>query len=291
MFKLSAKGIGTHPNWMYHLREFDSLDDLLDYTLVSADKRSTSHATDRGRFHTTGSFPEAWGLARDGWHAARERVDVIVEAVREHVQSIVQLRPIEVHDIIGFEPDIDRYVQGEVECMWDEVSTQLPGNGKVFTLLVDTCFAGGEGAKAILKRGAAIVSLVEAFQLFGFELDIWVETTVSKGSEAVTALVHLVRAGEPCDITGAMFPLAHPDWLRRLMFAVFEGEPDDHRQRFGFGAPFGSGYGTVTGVHMSERVNASATMALSNLYGAEADPVRWVVDQLIAQGVVPDDGE
>jgi hypothetical protein len=295
MFKADSLGLGKNPAATYHLREFDTLDEYLKFARDGRDPEGTSSRKENNSwFYTHGTFDEAWDHAYNGWETVRPRVDQVVNAVRERIQDLVTPVPVRVHDMIGFEPDIDRYVAGEIECMWDEMVVETPHAGKVFTILLDTCITAMADKDEMLKRGAAVIALIESFQMFGFELEIWCETTVGNWSsgpeEFHSTLVRIAKAGDRPDINAIMFPLANPDWQRRLSFASQEWESDVIRRKFGFNS--GGGYGkALNGCHFGKRVEASIELSLEAAdRRMVSDPTQWIIDQLVAQGVIEDDG-
>jgi hypothetical protein len=291
MYSTDAKGIGSNKERLYHLRQFDSLDEYLEYTLASADPEGTSHNDYSQGYHLSKSFDEAMQQAAHGWDTVRPRVDKQVEIIRERIRELVTPIDVRIHDMIGYEPDIDRFVSGEIECMWDEVQIEAPHAGKVFTVLLDNCITSSQDANKMVKRGATVIALIEAFQLFGFELEIWVETTVGNHSntDMHSTLVRIQRAGDRPDINAIMFPLANPDWQRRLAFGSQEGEPSEIREKYGFYG--GRGYGTArNGCHFGKRVDASIEISIERPDGAMVrSPEKWIIDQLRAQGVIDDD--
>lgn len=288
---IEGKGVGFKKTSHYRLLEFDSMDEFLTESKKKHDpKGASSKPKDKygGGFYNSASYDEAWQLAYDGWTTVRPKVDQTLEGVREKLKDLINPVETRVHDIIGYEPDIDRFVSGEIECMWDSMMIEAPHAGRVFTVLLDNSLSSSQDKDEILKRGAAVIALIEAFQMFGFELEIWVEHTVSDwGSDFHTTLVRVNRAGDRPDINAIMFPLGNPDWLRRLIFGLEEGEPDEVKSKFGFN---GSGYGCPRqGAHMTDRVGASIAISLEAPDGRMvSDPVKWILDQLRAQGVVSD---
>jgi hypothetical protein len=294
MFKADEKGLGKNPTAHYHLREFDTLDEYLKFARDGRDPAGTSSRRENNSwFYTHGTFDESWGYAYNGWETVRPRVDQVLNAVRERIQDLVTPVPVRVHDMIGFEPDIDRYVAGEIECMWDEMVVETPHAGKVFTILLDTCISASADKDEMLKRGAAVIALIESFQMFGFELEIWCETTVAhwgSGSDTFhSTLVRVAKAGDRPDINAIMFPLANPDWQRRLSFASQEWESSTIRTQFGFRS--GGGYGkALNGCHFGKRLEASIELSLEAAdRRMVSDPTQWIIDQLVAQGVIEDD--
>ena len=297
MYFTEGIGLGSSKKSKYYLREFESMDEYLAYCRDNCDKTTTSsgsHNRFSEGYHLARTFDEAWQQAFDGWSGVRPQVDREVDAIREKLRDFVTPHDVRVHDIVGYEPDIDRYVSGEIECMWDDMMIESPHAGKVFTVLLDNCISASQDADEMLKRGATAVALIEAFQLFGFELEIWVETTVGTGDSDAkhSTLVRVQRAGDRVDINNIMVPLANPDYQRRLTFASQEGEPDAIRNKFGFKGSNGrGGYGWARqGAHFGKRVDASVEISLERPDGAMVhDPVKWIVTQLQAQGVLRDD--
>lgn len=243
----------------------------------------------------TDTFDEAIKLAAEGWSAERPKVDAILEPIREKLAEKLDYTFARGHDMVGCEPDIDRFLAGELECMWDDVPTEAPTKGRVFTLVINGTVNYTIKRETILARGAAIAALVEAFQMLNYDLSIYVENSVSAGygrSKGAggkynkhTILVQVHRAGDPLDINKVMFPIGNPAWLRRICFALQEQEPQFIRDRFGFHQ--GGGYGMPVGPLCDEMLDASFVMSM-NAHPSDqdiTDPVGWVLEQLELQGV------
>lgn len=288
MQKFTGK-IGVERSKNYILWQYDSVQEFADEALANPDKQ-TSNRPKQYDYNATDSFQEAYDLLVGGWKAARVQVDGYMDELREHLSDILGQETERYHDLIGYEPDIDRFVAGELECMWDDRVIELPKQGKVFRLLVDCSMSWDNTEEEILQRGAVLCCLVEAFVMLGFELELWVEQTIMPswggdggGFDYASELVRINKAGEPLDINTMMFPIGHPDWLRRIIFSVEEFHEETRTK---FGCHSGGGYGLVVRkAHHAERVNASAVVSLDGNRAMTSDPVKWVLDQLRFQGV------
>lgn len=280
----SGKRLGKDDAF-YYLWEFDSIRELADYAADNPQPRLTSDRESKPDFNTTASFDEAYTLAVDGWHAIRDSVDAHLVPLRERLGDVLSTVREHQYDIIGYEPDIDRYLDGELECMLDDVYTEQLRNGKVFTLLVDSSLVWNNDADDVAKRGATLCALVEAFSMLGFQLEIYGEWTW-KGqghSKYASVLTRFNNAGEPIDIDSMMFALGSPDWFRRIGFAMGENTPELHN-KFGFDGKY---YGlNGNGSHHADRVGASAVVSIEGNRPMVDNPVRWILDQLEAQGVI-----
>lgn len=293
MREVVAKGLGSDKKGKYRMREFDSIDDLLQYAKTCPNPNGINSHDHGPKYFDASSFDEAWDRAYNGWDTIRDKVDASLDPIRERLRELVDPVNTRVHDLIGYEPDIDRYVSGEIECMWDDMMVEAPHAGKVFTVLLDNSLSAAADKNKVIKTGAVVIALIEAFQMFGFELEIWVETTMrpmwgkSGGDDYLSYVTRVARAGETPDINAIMFPLANPDWCRRFLFGMMEGEAPETRRTFG-AMPEGNGYGLHgNGCHHGERLEASIELSLQRPDMAmSSDPVGWILDQLRGQGVV-----
>jgi hypothetical protein len=300
MHTIEAQGLGSSKTKTYFLREFDSIDDMLQYVKTAPNPKGINSKPHDYGFFDADSFDEAWDRAYNGWDTIRNKVDQTLEPLREQLRDLIDPVNTRVHDIIGYEPDIDRFVAGELECMYDDMMIEAPHAGRVFTVLLDNSLSCAANKDSVIRTGAVVIALIEAFQMFGFELEIYVETTVSHwgyydeygpapSSDYLSYVCRVAKAGERPDINAIMFPLANPDWCRRFLFGMMEAETPDVRRTFG-AYPDGSGYGCHgNGAHHGERVGASIELSLQRPdYRMSTDSVGWIIDQLKAQGVVAD---
>jgi len=282
---IKGKGLGKIESAQYHLLKFDSLSAIIDQAEKQDDTGTKSHRFDP-EYNATKTFDEAIGLARHGWHDARERVDGHLEPLREALGTLLDTTTERAHDIIGYEPDIDRYLAGEMECMYEDFFVEAPKEGKVFRLLVDVSMTFDNSPGDILKRGAVLCALVEAYNLLGLQLEVWCEGTW-KGYDSnigyASILTKINSAGDPIDIDAMMFALGHPDYNRRLQWAV--GELDSvFAQKFGYN--INGYYGLCrNGSHFMEYVGASSVVSLDGNRDMTRDPLKWITGQLEAQGV------
>jgi len=285
-------GLGKESNKYYFLWEYDSIKELADAAQATpAQYRFSSERADDERtdWVTTKDVDDAHHLAVDGWHGIRAEVDAHLTPLRERLGEVLSVERVRTYDMIGSEPDIDRYLDGEMECMWNDIYVEEPHNGKVFTMMVDSTITWRNSAADVLKRGAVLCALVEAFTMLGYQLELYGEWTM-KGSnhdKYATILTRLNNAGEPLDIDSVMFAIGNPDWYRRIAFAFGEGH-EELRKNFGF---CDKGYYglLMNGCHMYDRVGASSIVSIDNNQPMVDDPVRWILDQLEEQGVIDGD--
>jgi hypothetical protein len=268
------------------LHTFDSIKEAVAYADQHRDKENGSATKGTRKFCETGSFKEAAMLADEGWSAKRTAIDAVLVPLRERLSEMLDWVPERTLDMIGYEPDIDLFLDGELECMVEDMIVEAPKTGKVFTLLLNTTYPGFTDADDVLRRGAAVAGLVEAFQMLDLELEVWVENTVSSrdtNGKFWSMLTKVHNAGENLDVDAIAFPIAHPSWLRRIVFACKEGESAKVRDSFGFYQH--GGYGNCIGSVHAKRVDASIMLSLDSRGKYDDDPVQWILEQLETLGV------
>lgn len=290
MKRFEGKGLGKE-NKNYTLYVWDS-----PYEQAKASLGASTHYTARREklesdFNYCETLDEAVDLTVNGWHAVRDRVNGHLEPIREKLGKVLEQHAERYFDISGYEPDVARYIAGEVDCMIDDLPIETPHDGKVFTIIVDNSMSCGNRVDDVLKRGAAVIALVESFILLGYQLEVWCEATVAgRGhNDYLTSLTKLCDAGERLDIDTMMMPLGNPDWQRRIVWGCWEQTPE--ADRFGFKGGYCGLH--ANGIHFQERVGASACLFLGDSFSDKdmiKDPVKWVLARLEEQGVY-DSGE
>jgi len=285
-----GKGLGAEPKANYDVWRFDSLDALLQQAKATpAEYIGTSDASKSQwkDFFITRNLEQAIELGWNGWRDAADKVQGYMQPIREQLGNVLSQVAERVIDMTGYEPDIDRFLSGELDCMVDDWIIEQPKQGKVFTLLVNSTMTANNSATDILKRGAALCALIEAFTMLGYQLEVWTELTVTNipygKDDFGVILTRISTAGDPIDVNRVMFACGHGDYNRRVMWAVGEGF-DVMRDKYKFRA--GGSYGMCkNGIHMADQVGASITVELDSNHSMTRSPVKWILDQLEAQGV------
>lgn len=282
-----GKGIGKDADAMYRVTEFESMPELIDHVRRN-EAPAKSNRYDLA-YNLTQSLDAAIELATSGWHDIRSRVDGHLEPLREELGETLKIESDRVYDLVGVEPDIARFLAGEMECMIDDVLIETPKEGKVFRMVVDCSMTWNNSPEDIAKRGAVLCALVEAYILLGFQLELWTEYT-TRGYDNrhgfVSFVTRLNRAGDLVDIDALMFAIGHPDYGRRLMWSC--GEQNEWAAKhMGFNANIYEGYYGLqrNGVHHAERLGASSMVSLDGNKEMTRDPMGWILSQLEMQGI------
>lgn len=186
-----------------------------------------------------------------GWKAKRsaihEEIDEALAELEDRINSYITDQNRSVLDVSGSYVDVDRYLLGEPECMWESHMHDEVSSGKVLKVLVNVAAYAGVPPERITERGMAVTAACEAVQRMGFNVELWVGEAVTgwRNKSGYDVSVELIRVKDYRDVIDeevSLFLMAHPGMLRKIIFWCNEQNPQQVRRDFGFG-PDGSGYG------------------------------------------------
>ena len=277
----------------------DGYRDLADHATKHRDPKGSSSKPKSGYnadFYATKSFGDASHLMVDGWDGPLAKITQIREAVRQRIGSVdAQVFRFD-NNYVGGYLDVDTYLSGDPACMLQAYEHPDKRKTKFVRILVDTTFSAIVDAKDIQTRGAAIVALCDTLNLCGYTTEVWAVSCNGgeysrKGGSELAVMIPVQGVGEPWDVRSAFFPLAHGDFLRRIVFGVMEGMTASEREAFGVGA----GYGTVTkctkGSLADVHCGGADVICESQVGSIDAivkDPIKWVLNQCKNLGVLTD---
>ena len=174
------------------------------------------------------SWAEAKRLAADGWTVPLTEAEVTVGALRERAGlggTVTSLEPS--WDVTGSEVDIGAYLAGVPECMVDAVPRQVSRRGNVVTFLISGSYDSTTPHRCVRNRGLALATLCAAIIDAGHGVEIWSGFSAMAGPRRdvrYCAVARVISAGESLDVGRLIFAVAHPAMLRRLWFAVWDGQ-------------------------------------------------------------------
>jgi len=114
----------------------------------------------------------------------------------------------------------------------------LRRKGKVIRILFSTGASGGVKAETIMRRGAAVLALVDMLETRGFRCEITGCAPTVKGGHLDGRVIEyrwtVKRSDQRVPLSALAFGMAHPSMHRRVIFACREVEPPTVRRQWGF---------------------------------------------------------
>lgn len=186
----------------------------------------------------------AVSLAQNGWAEGRKQAEKLIDEIRDLTPPDEYGEKFD-YDIAGGFVDIGRMLGNDPECFGNYHAFTKPE--RVIKVVVNISAASGIGAKELMSRGIVIAAAIDLLEGMGYRIELIAQSCFrSKYTKRRFTLDVIVkRPDDSFDIEHVIFAVAHPAFLRRLVFAAEEGESQQIRREFGFYYP-GDTYGTPT---------------------------------------------
>ncbi len=231
-------------------------------------------------FFGSNSFDEATAIARNGWQQGRDKAAELADRITPESTARTFL-PVPTWDVTGDFVDVGAYLTGEPECMVRDEIIEREQSGKIVAIAVNMGAPHFIAPEAIIRRGSALIALVDLLEQSGLSCEI----TVFSRSETVTAGIQysatLKRAGEAVELDRLAFWLAHPSALRRIIFRLRETE----RNWKALHATLNSDYGKSVEMTTDEQDGYDIYLSRNTQFHSDTEARKWVLDQLAKQGI------
>jgi hypothetical protein len=236
-----------------YTRELDGVYDLSDIALAriesGGDDLGNASLTGDKSFTGTKTLKEAVRLCNEGWPEGVESVSEVLEGVQLDPALLMSANRIESYfDVAGDEPDIDRFLVGDPENMV-VYTNGLQTHGTILDIVLNVGQHAYVDKQEIINRGASVLAAVEALRAHGYSIGVMAVERCSGSryyydnspNKIMQYSIPILAPGEAVNVDTLAFSTMHPSFLRRLLFAANEAEPDSIRRTFGYMR--GGGYG------------------------------------------------
>ena len=211
---------GSKKEWV---DQFDSLPEALQYAKENTNRKSSDKRETGEKWYGSKDLDTAVEMGMSGWHDIRPEVDEMFSKMEEHISVAIGEVFQTKYDFGGDSVDMDRYLQGDPECMIDYVSEPAGRMGRVIRIHVAICASASVSTERIMRRGVLACALVDCLNKLGVGVEVWTEEACSnRGDQKWSTLIKLHSSEERLDINNLMFALAHPSMLRRVGFSILE---------------------------------------------------------------------
>lgn len=275
-----------------HTNIFESVSELQDFLRTAP---LASQFTDGGRTASTsrantdmsgkGKYAMRWdgGLtlqeaadqAAVGWAEARTDADTIATQVSADVLKDTNTpRPSFELGFAGQVVDMGRFTSGHPMHMVDFAMVANDAAERVCVIVVGVCVSASIQPETMVKRGAAIVALMDVVASTGRSVEVWVEATTVTNGTTLQAAVRVKAAHQALDLDVLMYAIAHPAMFRRNLFGTWERSKGGDKLDYG--------YGRATKVQLGAQLGATVVLDSENNNSPRevTNPVGWVTDML-----------
>ena len=215
-------------NYLADFREWDSFESYLDdveNVPASPEWGALSSTEGNASFSNTDSFDDALKLAWEGWAEGLNMMSESVEELRPYTAALTKTPDWEFAPA-GALPNVAAYCAGD-PCSMMTPTVSFAGGKPIVRFLVNITASAFVSAETMMRRGAAILSVIEYLESGGMSCELVMveagreERGIESGSWSEYRIM-LKHAGAHLDMDRVAFALAHPSMLRRLLFRTIE---------------------------------------------------------------------
>jgi hypothetical protein len=224
--------------------EFNDFDDFLHTVRtapLNSEARASSRTTSKSeRWDMSAGWDGANELANRGWSAGLAKMARVRDLVDLPDQSDRSIQAQAFYSDEGDEVDIDRYLDGEPECMIQFTPELTPSYGRVAKIIVNMAASCGVDAATQYHRGAAACILIDALESAGVRCEVWCLPFCSReGRDRFVSKILVKRPDQHVEPDRMAYMLAHPAVMRRFGFRLLEqqGRPWVKWTKDGYGHP------------------------------------------------------
>lgn len=182
-------------------------------------KDSEAESASDTKFTGTESLAAADELLLKGYYAGVAALQNAIKKVKRNYKVVTTIK----NDVCGFIPNVGAYLTGEPRNMMNITTRRVNSKSKVLNLVICVTVSGGVSSDTIIEINGKILQNVIELERSGYNVNIYVvDLTKYKNHESTIIMVKLKSSNERLNLLKVSYPLVHPSFLRRHIFAVQE---------------------------------------------------------------------
>lgn len=170
----------------------------------------------RNKFYGTESYAAANDMMLHGWREGAERIN----AYMTQAPAAVSDRPRNYNAVVGFAPNVPNYIAGVPLNMINCKRVRVPA--RVVDIIYNCAVSHSVSPQAIEAAAAKLFNVIAGLERGGVRVNLWVMEVSYGAPEYHAAAVKIKTASQPFNLLKMVYPIVHPSFLRRHMFAVKE---------------------------------------------------------------------
>lgn len=207
---------------MNSVKKFLSIEDLTAFIAGTkpngffARKKRLASIDGTARFTGTEDFAEATGLLSLGWKDGADRV----KSIMVQAPAVASDRPRKFYSVVGFAPCVGRCLIGHPKSMINKKRVRVPSR---VVDIVYNCAADCSITTNQMETAAAkLFNVIAGLEHSGMQVNLWTTNMITDGRDCCTTFLKIKEAGQPFNLLKMVYPIVHPSFLRRHIFAVIE---------------------------------------------------------------------
>lgn len=250
-YEKKAQVLIDNPRKIEHHYEWEQFLDYVDWHGNENMRSSHGVSIEKHMFSGTDNFTTAMHMARHGWDGL---ADLLARTPVRETPKFNAVTDFSVRfNVAGGAINIGRYLAGLPDCMYGIASPRhLTRPQKVQKILFTFDMNCSYPATTLAAVGLETYNIAESLEMANIRTEIIWHMRVTSNVSLCQQVRHttgiydvyvtLKHANQPLQFNRHMFAIAHPSFLRRLVFSEMERNAPDVIRQFGFRVNYG--YGT-----------------------------------------------
>lgn len=206
-------------------KTFNSFSELENYISSSPrvkgnEERTTSEDTSDTFFKFSGTtdYAQASEFLISGYTYGCEQLQKEMTGLAKNYKNVTTVK----NDVFGVVPNIGAYMTGHPKNMINIKNERRAVKTKVINMIVNTTVPARYTKEEITKLGAATLLQLIRLERNGYKVNLYVANKIEWKSNQLVCFTKVKNSSEQLNILKVAYPIVHPSFLRRHMFAVYE---------------------------------------------------------------------
>lgn len=184
------------------------------------EKRTSSEDTDKEncKFTDTKNYQEASDYLKSGYTYGCESLQKEMSGLAKNYKNVVTVK----NDVFGVVPNIGAYMTGHPKNMINIKTEKRAVKTKVINMIINTAVSCSYTKNDVVRLGAATLLQIIRLERNGYKVNLYVANKTEEESNQLVCFTKVKNSSEKLNLLKVAYPLVHPSYHRRHMFAVIE---------------------------------------------------------------------
>ena len=184
------------------------------------EERTTSEDTSDAffKFCGTSDYSQAAEFLRSGYNYGFEQLQKEMAGLAKNYKNVTTVK----NDVFGVVPNIGAYMTGHPKNMINIKTEKRAVKTKVINMVINTTVPARYTQDEIIKLGAATLLHLVRLERNGYKVNLYVANKIEWKSNQLVCFTKLKNSSEQLNLLKVAYPIVHPSFIRRHMFAVYE---------------------------------------------------------------------
>ncbi len=170
------------------------------------------------KFSGTTDYAQAAEFLRSGYNYGFEQLQKEMTGLAKNYKNVVTVK----NDVYGVVPNIGAYMTGHPKNMFNIKTEKRAVKTKVINMIVNTSVPAKYTKDDIVRLGAATLLHLVRLERNGYKVNLYVANKIEWRSNQLVCFTKVKNSSEQLNLLKVAYPIVHPSFIRRHMFAVYE---------------------------------------------------------------------